>query len=84
MRSWLPALAEVAWHAGHRGLERPDAVVFGGRTLEVTVEEMSFVGPAVAGLPARRVFVVRDGSGRRLRITVDGEGRADVEIEAAG
>ena len=84
MHGWHPAVAEVAWHAGHRGLERPDAVVFEGRTLEVTVEEMSLVGPAVAGLPAQRVFIVRDGGGRRLRITVDAEGRASVEIEADG
>jgi len=38
----------------------------------------------VAGLPARRVFIAKDGSGRRLRIGVDGEGLTSVEAEDTG
>jgi hypothetical protein len=78
---WLPLVAEVAWHAGHRGLERPAAVIVAGERLDVRVEESTAVGPPVAGLPAQRVFLVRDGAGRRWRITVDSGGRAAVETE---
>jgi hypothetical protein len=38
----------------------------------------------VAGLPVRRVFFVRDGSGRHLRIEADASGRSRVEIDAGG
>jgi len=76
---WIPLAAEVEWHAGHRGFERPVAVREGQARLEVTVESVSSVGPAQAGSRAWRVFIARDGSGRRLRIRVDAEGHTLVE-----
>ena len=81
---WLPVAAEVEWFAGHRGLERPKAVVLGDERLEVVVESASVVGPAVAGSPNSRVFVVRGAHGRRLRITVVAGRRAAVETESPG
>lgn len=78
---WLALVAEVEWHAGHRGFERPVAVREGQVRLEVTVESTSSVGPADAGSPARRVFIARDSGGRRLRIQVDTLGRTSVEVE---
>jgi hypothetical protein len=81
---WVPLVATVEWHAGHRGFERPATVLDAGARLELTVESVSSVGPAVAGFPARRVFITRDSSGRRLRIRIDGEGRTSVEAEAKG
>jgi hypothetical protein len=81
---WSPLVAEVEWHAGQRGFERPVAVRVGGRRLEVTVESSGTAGPGVAGLPVRRVFFVRDGSGRHLRIEADASGRSRVEIDAGG
>jgi hypothetical protein len=81
---WVALVAEVEWHAGHRGFERPAAVREGQGKLEVTVESVSSVGPAVAGSPARRVLIVRDSGGRRLRIQVDTDGRTSVEVEFPG
>jgi hypothetical protein len=81
---WVALVAEVEWHAGHRGFERPVAVREGQAKLEVTVESVSSVGPAVAGSPARRVFIARDSGGRRLRIQVDTQGRTSVEVEFRG
>ena len=81
---WIPLVAEVEWHAGHRGFERPVAVRVGAVRLELTVESSSSVCRTVAGLPARRVFIAKDGSGRRLRIGVDGEGLTSVEAEDTG
>ncbi len=80
MTRWLPLPAEVEWYAGHRGDERPRAVVVGGERIAVTVESASAVGPRLAGLPGRRVFVVR-GTSRRLRISLTEDGRATVEEE---
>jgi hypothetical protein len=77
---WLSLPAEVEWYSGHRGRERPRAVVAGGERIPVAVESAAAVGPTLAGLPARRVFVVRGGR-RRLRISVTGDGRATVEEE---
>jgi hypothetical protein len=79
---WVSLLATVEWYAGHRGLERPVAVTEGGARLEVTVESVSSVGPAAAGSPAWRVFIAKDGNGRRLRIRVDTEGHTHVEAES--
>jgi hypothetical protein len=81
---WIPLTARVEWHEGRRGRERPEAVVLGGDRLTVTVEESLLVGPAVAGLPTRRVFVVRAGDGRRLRITALSGGCVVVEAAAIG
>jgi hypothetical protein len=81
---WVALVAEVEWHAGHRGFERPAAVRQGRGKLQVTVEAVSSVGPIVAGSPARRVFIVRDSGGRRLRIQVDTDGRTSVEVELPG
>lgn len=81
---WVPLVAEVEWHAGHRGFERPVALRVGAAKLELTVESVSSVGPAVAGSPARRVFIVRDSGGRRLRIQVDTDGRTSVEVKFPG
>jgi hypothetical protein len=81
---WSPLVAEVEWHAGHRGFERPVAVRVGGRRLGVTVESSRTAGPGVAGLPARRVFFVRDRSGRRLRIEADASGDSRVAIDTGG
>lgn len=81
---WVALIAEVEWHAGHRGFERPAAVREGQRKLEVTVESVSSVGPVVAGSPASRVFIVKDSGGRRLRIQMDTEGRTSVEVELPG
>jgi len=80
MTRWSSLLAEVEWYSGHRGRERPRAVVVGGERFPVTLESASAVGPTVAGLPARRVFVVRGGS-RLLRICLGEDGRATVEEE---
>ncbi len=81
---WLPIVAEVEWHAGYRAFERPSAVLFAGERVEVVVEASTAVGPTAAGPPSRRVFVVRDGRGRAMRITVDGEGRSRVEVARPG
>lgn len=82
MATWTPIAAGVEWHAGHRGFERPAAVHEGRVRVEVTVEATSSVGPPLAGSPAWRIFIARDGTGRRLRIRVDGEGRTQVEAES--
>jgi hypothetical protein len=79
---WLPLVVEVEWYAGRRGFERPVAVTEGRVKLEVMVESVSSQGPADAGSPTWRVFIVRDSEGRRLRIRVDAEGRTMVEAEA--
>jgi len=79
---WLPVVVEVEWYAGHRGFERPVAVTEGRARLEVMVESLSSQGPADAGSPTWRVFMVRDSEGRRLRIRVDADGRTLVEAEA--
>jgi hypothetical protein len=81
---WVALVVEVEWHAGHRGFERPTAVREGQARLELTVESVSSVGPAVAGSRARWVFLARDSGGRRLRIQVDTQGRTKVEVEVPG
>jgi len=81
---WVSLVAAVEWHAGHRGFERPARVLEGGARLDLTVESVSSIGPAVAGLPAWRVFITRDSSERRLRIRIDADGRTSVEAEAEG
>jgi hypothetical protein len=81
---WVALVAEVEWHAGHRGFERPVALRVGAAKLGLTVESVSSVGPAVAGSPTRRVFVVRDSGGRRLRIQVGTDARTSVEVEVPG
>jgi hypothetical protein len=81
---WEVVAAVVEWHAGHRGRERPEAVVLGNRRLTLTVEESRLVGPAVAGLPTHRVFLVSAADGRRLRITAFSGGRVVVETVAVG
>jgi hypothetical protein len=81
---WVALVAEVEWHAGHRGFERPTAVREGQGKLEVTVESVSSVGSVVAGSPSRRVFILRDSGGRRLRIQMDTDGRTSVEVELPG
>jgi hypothetical protein len=81
-RLWAPVLAGVEWHAGRRGLERPQAVLLAGARVEVTLEESLALGPGTAGLPSRTVFVVRDGTGRRFRITLDSRGEATVDLQS--
>ena len=80
---WVPIVAEVEWHAGHRGFERPAAVRVGGARLELTVESSSSVGGA-AGLHWRRVFTACDSTGRHLRISVGEEGHTVVEEQLTG
>ena len=85
MRSrWAAISADVEWHAGHRGFERPVAMRVSGTRVELTVESSSCVGHPVAGRPAQRVFIVRDSDGRRLRIQVSADGRTKVEVETSG
>jgi hypothetical protein len=81
---WVALVAGVEWQAGHRGFERPVVLRVGTTKLELTVDSVSSVGPAVAGSPARRVFIVRDSGGRRLRIQVATDGRTSVEVELPG
>ena len=81
---WIPLAAEVEWHAGHRGFERPIALRVGPLTFALTVESVASAGPPVAGSAAVRTFIVRDDRSRRLRIRVDGEGRVRVEAESHG
>ncbi|MGE5235241.1 MAG: hypothetical protein ACM3O7_02685 [Acidobacteriota bacterium] len=76
-----PGAATVEWYAGGRGAERPVAIRIGGERLEVTVEASSVEGDAVAGLPTRRVFDVRDSRGRRYRIHAPVTGLGDLEVE---
>ena len=81
-QSWLPLVGTVVWHAGHRGSERPAAVVLGGERLSVEVEDAWTTGPAVAGGALVRVFVVRDELGRRLRLSHESAGGTQIEIAA--
>jgi hypothetical protein len=78
--SMLAAVA-VEWYAGGRGEERPIAIRVGGERRGLVVESSRVEGPAVAGGPARRVFVVRDGEGRSYRVTSPGEGGGETQIE---
>jgi hypothetical protein len=68
---WLPCIATVEWHSGTRGLEFPLAIVQAHERVPVDVEASWVEGPAIAGEPARRIFVVRDASGERWRVTAD-------------
>jgi hypothetical protein len=77
---WLPLIAEVEWSAGGRGLERPLAVRCGGERLELEVEKQWADGPADAGAPVWRLFLVRDARGRRLRIRAGADGRTRVDV----
>jgi hypothetical protein len=83
-RRWIPLAAEVAWHAGHRSFERPTALRVGAATFVLTVESVASAGPLVAGRPEVRIFIASDDSGRRLRISVNGEGRVKVDMEQPG
>jgi len=81
---WIPLVAEVEWYAGHRSFERPFALRVGAVRLALTVESVASVGSPVAGRVAVRIFIATDDGGRRLRITVDGEGWTSVEAENPG
>jgi hypothetical protein len=71
----------VEWYAGGRGDERPVAIRLGARRLVVWLVSSVVEADPIPGAPLRRVFVVRDESGRRYRITTRGRGPA-VEVEA--
>lgn len=81
--AWLPLAAEVDWRSGHRGFETPTAVRAGGERLGLEIETSWTEGPARAGGPLLRTFIVRDASGRRLRVRVDARGRTSVEVQTA-
>jgi hypothetical protein len=81
-QSWRPLVGTVVWHAGHRGSERPVAVVVEGERLSVEVEDAWTMGPAVAGGALVPVFVVRDELGRRLRLSHESAGGTQIEIAA--
>ncbi len=79
--TWIPLTAAVEWYGGHRGRERPTALLAGGARLELSIESATTRGPEVAGRPVQRVFIAKDPSGRRLRITAAEDGRCTVETE---
>ncbi len=79
--TWIPLAAAVEWYEGHRGRERPTALLAGGARLELSIECGTTQGPEVAGRRLQRVFIARDPRGRRLRITAAEDGRCTVEAE---
>ncbi len=81
MGVWRTFACGVEWYCGRRGRERPARLRVGGATLEVAVDETWVEGPATAGGPVVRRFVVRDAEGQRYRISVVGDRSADVEAE---
>jgi hypothetical protein len=78
----MPLLGTVVWHEGHRGHERPVAVIVGGERSDVELEEAWTEGPARAGAAPVRVFVVRGAHGRRLRIAQESGREARLEVAA--
>jgi hypothetical protein len=77
--NWLAVVAHVEWRAERHGVERPIALRWGGELLELVVHDEWVEGPAAAGEPVVRVFIVLDERGRELRIRAGSDGRITVE-----
>jgi hypothetical protein len=75
----MSVVAQVEWRAERRGVERPLALRWGGERLEIVVHDEWVEGPAQAGAPVVRVFVVLDERGRELRIRAGSDGRVTIE-----
>jgi hypothetical protein len=76
---WLAIVATIEWHAERRGSERPVAVRQAGEVLGLEIMDEWVEGPAVAGSPTVRIFIVLDERGRELRIRAASDGRITVE-----
>ncbi len=77
--NWLAVVAQVEWRAEARGVERPQALRWGGELLDLVVHDEWVEGPAAAGDPVVRVFIALDERGRELRIRAASDGRTTVE-----
>lgn len=79
---WLPLIARVLWRSEGKYASRPVALEVGGDRVGVKVERRWTEGPQEAGERLWSVYLLRDDTGRRMRVRVDREGRERVEIEA--
>ena len=77
--AWLPFIATVEWRAEGRGRGRPAALLLGIERVPVAVLDAWVEGPAVAGQPVIRVFVLEDAAGRLFRVRDDAFRPARVE-----
>jgi hypothetical protein len=75
----MAVVAQVEWRAERRGVDRPQALRWGGERLELVVHDEWVEGPEVAGAPVVRVFVVLDERGRELRIRASSDGRVTID-----
>jgi len=81
---WRLLESDLEWYSGRRVLERPARLRLAGATVDLTVEEGWVEGPAFAGGPLTRRFVVRDPDRRRFRISATSGRPAIVEVESPG
>ena len=70
--------ARVEWRSERRHAETPVAVTIDGDRSEVMVVERWVEGPAVAGGPVVRCYVVRDAAGVSLIVRQDSGGGVTV------
>jgi hypothetical protein len=74
----VPLDARVEWRSERRHAETPVAVTIGGDRSEVEVVERWVEGPAVAGGPVVRCFVVRNAAGASWLVRQDSNGAVTV------
>ena len=70
--------ARVEWRSERRHAETPTAVTIAGDRSEVEVVERWVEGPAVAGEPVVRCFVIRNAAGDSLLVRQDSGGGVTV------